>query len=106
MRYQLVMNDEDLGCGHTIHCGTKVIEFDAPDDEAAQARVRQELEDHDMDRIAAVDLYRIPPESVVPFNLEAVQEEVAQAKAAAKVAQQEAKERAEYERLKRKFQQG
>lgn len=103
MRYQLVMNDNDLGCGHTIHCGTKVIEFDAPDDEAAQARVRQEVEDHGFDQISEVNLYRIPQESVVPFSLEAVQEEIAQAETAAKAAKQEAKEKAEYERLKRKF---
>lgn len=42
MKYGIVIKQEGEGCDYTIGCGTRFVEFDAPDDVAARDWVREQ----------------------------------------------------------------
>lgn len=118
MLYQVIIEQEGDGCDYTIGCGTRVLEFErnaTPNEVLAEVqqallgeknRLHGDLEDiahHLRDgEIRTIQVTQV----VGQLDLKLVRAELRKVDAAARRQAAEAAERAEYERLRRKFEGG
>lgn len=90
------------GCDYTIGCGTRVTEIEADTLEEAVEKASQEITTEGEGKIYSAVVFAVS--EVHEINVQALADQRrAQKQEAAKIAKQE-QERAEYERLKAKFQ--
>lgn len=105
MKFAVHVRQAADGCDYSIGCGVAVSIIDAASPEAVLALVTEEwrpLLDPDREQeISTIDIYEVVGRQQV--DIAAVHAEIRAAKAAARAAASEQAERAEYERLSRKF---
>lgn len=92
---------QDGGCDYTIACGEKLVELDAVTWEQAEAELRAWLGEHQSHYLDSAELLHVS--SARDFDMPAYYRELAVQEAAEKRQQEEAGERAEFERLQKKF---
>jgi hypothetical protein len=109
LKKYLAIWKQDDGCGYTIGCGLAVHVFEAIDLDAAKAHVVEQLSDLELpdeiaDSIVKIDIYEtVGISSTMVPNIWKPARQVQ--KSAREKALREDKERSEYERLKKKFEQ-
>jgi hypothetical protein len=102
MMYLAVLK-QDGGCDYTIACGEKTELIIANSDEEAIQDLTQRIEENYSGMETSLDsceLYRI---SEVAFDLKAINDAISQKNKDAIAKRKEAEEKAEFERLKKKF---
>jgi hypothetical protein len=125
MKFVLLLKQEGEGCDYTIGCGYKYVFFDAKDMDDALWQVRtkdREYSDEHEERIWGHHISEMREAKILPADLvvdamttmskrerkeeedrQRQEEEEAKEAIKAAVKEREAKERADYERLKKKF---
>ncbi len=103
-RYLIVMN-QDGGCDYTIGCGCAVTTFTA-DPEKLSDRIEEVIDDFNgfcdsESRVDSVEVYEVVGD--IAFNINAVHQRRAAEAKAKKQAVIEKQERAEFERLGKKY---
>ena len=105
MRFLLIMDDGG-GCDYSIHCGTRVDEIEADSDAEALQEARKILGREDFGEpvepmeLMTAHLFQVRD---VGLQWEGVSRELKQQWESHLQEEKEAKEKAEFERLKRKF---
>lgn len=98
---------QDGGCDYTIGCGVSVdtLKADSRDDAVEEVRAKfgigREEREYDIEEISSVSLLEVTCE--VEVDLDLIKDEIENAKTAAKAAALEAQEKAELERLYKKY---
>ena len=102
MKFLLFIKGVGEGCDYTIGCNQKTVRIEAKDLSAALLKAEQVYNDHGgSERIESITLY--PGDEQATLDIEAIEARKKAAKAAKVAAAQEAKDRADFERLQAKF---
>lgn len=101
--YKAYLN-QGQGCDYTIGCGLRVIDITANSMEDAKQKLAETIAEeysYDEGRLEKAELYEV--EQVFVMDLKAIYQKVADDRNAEKQREKDAKEKAEFERLKSKF---
>jgi hypothetical protein len=102
--YKAYLQQEGEGCDYTIGCGLRVIDITANSMEEAKHKLAETIAteySYDEGMLYAAELYEV--EQVFSMDVKAIYQKVVDDRNAEKQREKDAKEKAEFERLKSKF---
>lgn len=107
MKYKAYLKQKGEGCDYTIGCARTVIDLKANSMEEATTKLEEILTEsyidyyHKTSMIESAEIFEV--NSVINFDIEAFDTKQKEIARQAAIAKKEAKERAEFERLRQKF---
>jgi hypothetical protein len=102
--YWLLIRQEGTGCDYSIACGEKFIQLKAQNEEDALAEAAKTWEYYGGDRENKIESIKIlEVQKEIDLDIDGLVSKAKEAERKCQEKQKEAQEKAEYERLKKKF---
>ena len=105
MHYRVIIKQKGEGCDYTVGCGLATEDMDLSSDlkEASIEANKRVEEDYDGGECCIESVHLVPLDAIHDTNYESFRDAMQAREAAEQAAEDEEKERAEFERLKEKF---